>query len=100
MVAPDHNICGRTGLLRKNIHFCRETSGPQDKGVVAATLGLSHFVDDKDENLWSVYSDPAGGGLAKDHLKWTATLGLMQFASFRNEPLLQFYVSTSKMLVK
>jgi len=54
------NICGRTGLLRENIHFCRECTGPQGKGVVAATLGLSHFVDDKDENLWSVYNDPAG----------------------------------------
>jgi hypothetical protein len=54
------DICGQTGLLKSNIHFCRDCVGSKGKGPVAAALQLSHFVDDKDENLWSVFEDPAG----------------------------------------
>jgi hypothetical protein len=54
------DICSRTGLLKENILFCRDCTGKKGKGPVAESLHLSHFVDDKDENLWSVFKDPAG----------------------------------------
>jgi len=54
------NICSTTGFLKDNANFCRDGTGPHGKGPIAGNLELSHFVDDKDENLWSVYEDPAG----------------------------------------
>merc|ERR1712137_1362168 len=54
------DICGQTGLIKSNIHFCRDCVGQKGKGPVAADLQLSHFVDDKDENLRSIFEDPAG----------------------------------------
>ncbi len=47
----------RTGLRRENIYFCHSISGPTGKGVLAAALGISHYVDDKDEALRAVYAD-------------------------------------------
>jgi hypothetical protein len=62
------DICGRTGLLEENIHFCAEVSGPDGKGPIAAKLGITHFVDDSDEALASIYCDAAGNaGEAIDH---------------------------------
>ena len=54
------NICGRTGILRSNIRFCEKVSGPMGKGPIAAELGLSHFVDDKEEAIESIWADAAG----------------------------------------
>lgn len=54
------HICQRTGLLRQNIHFCPEVEGPCGKGPIAAKLGITHFVDDKDSALRSVFQDSAG----------------------------------------
>ena len=54
------DICRKTGLLRQNIRFCKDVTGARGKGVIAASLGLSHFIDDKDGALESVYSDPHG----------------------------------------
>jgi len=34
------------------------------KGVIAGSAELSHFVDDRDDCLWSVYEDPAGNAKA------------------------------------
>ena len=48
------------GFRRENLRFCDRRSGPRGKGPVAQRLGLTHFVDDNDECLWSVYCDPAG----------------------------------------
>lgn len=45
------------GLRRKNVFFCRDRSGPNGKGSIAKGLGISHFVDDSDECLWSVYEE-------------------------------------------
>ena len=54
------DICRRTGFLRSNLRFCTEVSGPDGKGVIAEELKLTHFVDDRDDALASVYSDAAG----------------------------------------
>jgi hypothetical protein len=54
------DICRRTGFLRSNIRFCRDVSGPRGKGPIAAELGLSHFVDDKEEAIESIWDDAAG----------------------------------------
>ena len=54
------NICGRTGILRRNIRFCADVSGPNGKGPIAADLGLSHFVDDKEKAIESIWADTAG----------------------------------------
>ena len=60
------DICGQTGILRGNIHFCTDRSGPNGKGVVADALRISHFVDDKLECLQSIYGDPAGN--SREHV--------------------------------
>eukprot|EP00933_Yihiella_yeosuensis_P077581 TRINITY_DN8815_c0_g1_i1.p1 TRINITY_DN8815_c0_g1~~TRINITY_DN8815_c0_g1_i1.p1 ORF type:complete len:293 (+),score=66.30 TRINITY_DN8815_c0_g1_i1:93-971(+) len=54
------DICGKTGLLRKNIYFCSDVGGKSGKGAFAQNLGISHFVDDRDENLKAMYLDEAG----------------------------------------
>ena len=54
------DICTRTGLLEKNIYFVNDYTGLEGKGVMAAKLGLSHFVDDKDINLKTIYEDTVG----------------------------------------
>ena len=35
-------------------------SGPRGKGPIAAKIGLSHFVDDKEEAIESIWADAAG----------------------------------------
>eukprot|EP00931_Biecheleriopsis_adriatica_P066207 TRINITY_DN40606_c0_g1_i1.p1 TRINITY_DN40606_c0_g1~~TRINITY_DN40606_c0_g1_i1.p1 ORF type:complete len:421 (+),score=103.65 TRINITY_DN40606_c0_g1_i1:99-1265(+) len=47
------------GMLRKNVHFCPQRYGPKGKGGTAKRLrlNLSHFVDDRDDCLWSVYEE-------------------------------------------
>jgi hypothetical protein len=54
------DICGQTGILKDNIHFCEHRSGPNGKGVMADTLRISHYIDDKLECLHSIYGDTAG----------------------------------------
>lgn len=59
------DICVTTGLLRENVFFCDEVHGENGKGAIAETLGITHFVDDRDDALWAVYEDPVGNsGLA------------------------------------
>lgn len=58
------DVCGSTGLLRENIFFCEEIQGPHGKGPVAAKLGITHFVDDKDQALRAVFAEPAGNASA------------------------------------
>jgi len=58
------DICGRTGIPKANIHFCRDIEGPNGKGPIASDLRLTHFVDDKDEALRAVYEDRAGNARA------------------------------------
>ena len=48
------------GLGWDNVHFTWDRTGENGKGPVAEWLKLTHFVDDKDSCLWSVYEDPAG----------------------------------------
>ena len=50
----------KIGLGEKNVHFCRQRTGEFGKGPVAELLQLTHFVDDNDACLWSVYGDPKG----------------------------------------
>jgi len=50
----------RTGLLSENVVFVEGIHGLNGKGVAAARLGLSFFVDDKWEVLESVFMDKAG----------------------------------------
>merc|ERR1719162_1522287 len=54
------DICKTCGIRKTNVHFCPERSGAHGKGPIASFVRLSHFVDDNDECLWSVYHDPAG----------------------------------------
>ena len=39
-----HDFYARTGLLRENIHFCRER---KDKAPICEKLGISIFIDDR-----------------------------------------------------
>jgi hypothetical protein len=57
------DICRRTGMLRKNVHFVNDISGPLGKGVIAQKLGLSHFIDDKGGALDAVASDREGNSI-------------------------------------
>jgi hypothetical protein len=50
----------RTGVLPGNVVFVSSISGIDGKGVAAAQLGLSHFIDNKPEVLRSVFSDKSG----------------------------------------
>jgi len=50
----------RVGLRRGNIHFCCDRTGKLGKGPIAKRLGLTHYIDDRDECLRSVYEDEAG----------------------------------------
>jgi len=50
----------RVGITTDNVVFTSAVSGPYGKGVAAARLGLSHFVDDKSEVLESVMGDENG----------------------------------------
>ena len=47
-------------LLRSNILFVPHRDGPRGKGALARQLGISHFVDDREECLQSVLEDPYG----------------------------------------
>jgi hypothetical protein len=43
-----HDFHARTGVPRGHVHFCRRRA---DKAPIAASLGLTHFVDDRLEVL-------------------------------------------------
>jgi hypothetical protein len=45
------------GLRRANVLFCTDRTGVNGKGSIAKGLGISHFVDDSDACLWSVYEE-------------------------------------------
>merc|ERR1712124_206148 len=47
----------KIGVLRKNVFFCSGRWGKYGKGETAKRLNLSHFVDDRDDCLWSVYEE-------------------------------------------
>lgn len=46
------NFFKRTGIQHVNVRFCREHSG---KALIAAKLGITHFVDDRLEILGSLH---------------------------------------------
>ncbi len=48
------------GLLPENVYFCPDADGQDRKGVLAKTLQLSYFLDDRQDVLRSVLSDKAG----------------------------------------
>jgi len=50
----------RAGIPADNVVFVSAASGPDGKGVAAARLGLSFFVDDSFEVLRSVFADAEG----------------------------------------
>merc|ERR1719191_2633325 len=61
-------ICDRSiGVRKKNVYFCRDRYGPNGKGGVAASLELSHFVDDRDDCLWSVYTEGNSKAVVERH---------------------------------
>jgi hypothetical protein len=45
------------GVRKKNVFFCTDRTGLNGKGSIAKGLGISHFVDDSDACLWSVYEE-------------------------------------------
>ena len=62
------SVCGEEiGMVRGYVKFCRERSGLEGKGRVARDLHLSHFVDDKDECLWSVYEEGDSQACVETH---------------------------------
>jgi len=58
------DICGNAGVWRQNVYFCRDRFGLRGKGIIAGSQELSHFVDDRDDCLWSVYEDEVGNAKA------------------------------------
>mmetsp|Transcript_94356 Transcript_94356/g.177598 ORF Transcript_94356/g.177598 Transcript_94356/m.177598 type:complete len:513 (-) Transcript_94356:291-1829(-) len=50
----------KVGIPLDNVVFVEDISGPRGKGVAAARLGLSFFVDNKFEVLESVFADKEG----------------------------------------
>lgn len=50
----------KVGISAENVVFVSAINGPDGKGVAAARLGLSHFIDDKSDVLESVFADKAG----------------------------------------
>lgn len=58
------DICRNAGVRRRNVYFCRDRFGLRGKGIIAGSQELSHFVDDRDDCLWSVYADEVGNAKA------------------------------------
>ena len=50
------DLPAHTGLLKRNVFFCTERTGPDGKGPIARKLRLTHFIDDHDECLKTVYN--------------------------------------------
>jgi len=50
----------KSGIPPGNVVFVSAINGVEGKGVAAARLGLSHFIDDKSDVLESVFADKAG----------------------------------------
>ena len=46
-------------MLRDNMWFCENVDGPRGKGPRSGRLGITHFVDDKDDAMWAVFVDVA-----------------------------------------
>lgn len=55
----------QTGIPQSNIRFCSEVSGKKGKGPIAAQLGITHFVDDKDEALGAIWQERASAKAIK-----------------------------------
>ena len=50
----------RTGFLADHVHFCRNRSGMNGKGIVFRHLNLTHFVDDHEECLVDINTQMQG----------------------------------------
>ncbi len=48
------------GMPVENVRYCTQCHGKFGKGPIAKGLGLTHFVDDKDDCVWSVLCDDRG----------------------------------------
>jgi len=59
LTEPD-GFLEKVGISPENVVFVSAINGPEGKGVAAARLGLSHFIDDKSDVLESVFADKAG----------------------------------------
>ena len=53
----------RTGFLADNVHFCRNRSGMNGKGIVFRHLNLTHFVDDHEECLVDISTQMQGSAV-------------------------------------
>ena len=53
----------RTGFLADNVHFCRNRSGVNGKGIVFRHLNLTHFVDDHEECLVDISTQMQGSAV-------------------------------------
>jgi len=51
-----HQFFEQTGVNPANVHFCRQHRN--EKAIVAARFGLTHFVDDRLENLGHLTNVP------------------------------------------
>eukprot|EP00931_Biecheleriopsis_adriatica_P056170 TRINITY_DN33286_c0_g1_i1.p1 TRINITY_DN33286_c0_g1~~TRINITY_DN33286_c0_g1_i1.p1 ORF type:complete len:834 (-),score=127.09 TRINITY_DN33286_c0_g1_i1:50-2530(-) len=81
----DLDFCGKTGLPKENVKYCRKMDGPQGKGVVCQKLGISHFIDDKVEVLKSVFEDEAGNSRYLIE-RWQGLLFHFSSGGWRGEP--------------
>ena len=53
----------RTGFLADNVHFCRNCSGMNGKGIVFRHLNLTHSVDDHVECLVDIGTQMQGSAV-------------------------------------
>ena len=52
-----------TGFLADNVHFCRNRSGMNGKGMVFRHLNLTHFLDDHVECLMDISTQTQGSAV-------------------------------------
>ena len=53
----------RTGFLTDNVHFCRNRSGMNGKGIVFRHVNLTHFLDDHVECLVDISTQMQGSAV-------------------------------------
>ena len=58
-IVPTAFHVDHTGVL-ENVVLCKHRIGPNGKGRAASALGLTHFVDNDMDCLWSCCQDKAG----------------------------------------
>ena len=78
----------RTGFLADNVHFCRNRSGMNGKGMVFIHLNPTRFVDDHVECLTDINAQTQGSAMLfliptmyasgrVDHFSWTPPHGIV-----------------------